>query len=68
MGKEMLQEQWAAGGLQSSNPNETHAANLQALGTLQQLNELLDLDYDQYHTAMTGESPEKEETDGIIEE
>lgn len=63
MGREMLREQWEEGGLQSSDPQVTHAANLQALGTLQQLTMLIDLDYEQYHTAMTGEPPEKVEID-----
>lgn len=68
VGKEMLREQWEEGGLQSSNPQETHSANLQALGALAQLNELLNLDYEQYHTALTGEPPEKDETDDDTQE
>lgn len=66
-GREILKDQWEAGVFQSSKMEETHAANLQALGSIQQLNELIDLDYEQFVTTLTGEPPEKDPTDDTQE-
>jgi len=63
----MLREQWEAGAFQSSDPVETHTANAQARASIAQLNELIDLDYEQYCIALTGEPPQKDESDDTSE-
>ena len=47
-GAKGLMEQWAEGSLQSSDPHETQAASLQALGQLKIYRQLKELDYEQF--------------------
>jgi len=53
--REGLKEQWAAGVFSSSRSNETHAANLQALGQVAQLDQLLKLDYEEFIEGLRNE-------------
>lgn len=57
--QESIKDQWASGAFQHDDPTTTQSANLSAMAGIRQIDDLINLDYDQLKGTLSDEDDDK---------